>query len=93
MATLNELLNKTEDILEKMENYVDFTDMDYQDVIIILREIEDGLSVVEEDDKRKEMSELVHESLGKLQNKMPENWAMEVNDNMGRLKTMIENQT
>ena len=92
MATLNELLNKTEDILEKMENYVDFTNMDFQDVIIILREIENGLGAIQDENIRKEMSELIHESLGKLQNKMPENWAMEVNANMQQLKTMIENQ-
>lgn len=80
---------KIEKILEKMEYGVDFDEMQEEDVMIILKEFDRRLVNVEDDDLRKELSEVVHETFGLLQNKPMANWGDGVIKNMEMLVDMI----
>lgn len=83
---------KIEKILEKMEYGVDFDEMQEEDVNIILTEFDRRLVNVEDDDLRKELSEVVHETFGLLQNKPVPNWGDDVIKNMEMLVDMIDNK-
>ncbi|MBU0732427.1 hypothetical protein KKC88_06130 [Patescibacteria group bacterium] len=81
--------NKIEDILEKMEYGVDFDEMQVENVTIILKDFDRNLVNVEDDNLRKELSEVVHETFGLLQNRPMANWGDGVIKNMEMLIDMI----